>query len=484
MPLLQNQFIFVELILLFVPSCFASSESSSSYYYNRCAPSTCGDSLLHFPLGLDQLCRSANITTSCENGSVFMINDQIPEIKYKILDKLNETVYARKSFRLVDTSLFGCGPVPAFYGGFSQRWLILGSLSTSNAYRTGTFFNCTEKPQSDILARLMAAPCLECGETKNWCYFYNGFTDPIPNCRPFTSSIPNELFNNLSGVGNLRRALQVGFEAEWDSVCGVACMDVTGGRCGFMDEHERTLGKELCFCSSGVHRQNCSDGTSIAKRDSRTFGRTRVKLLAGIALGLAFMFGFVCFAYIRRRKMLKNKMELRGKDEQALRHHLDSRTTTSTSIETFLLDYASGMPTRFSYKQIKKYSNNFRHKLGQGGFGSVFKAEFPNNCTVAIKILDENEQSEIQFLNEGSNGGGSKWHKCEGEEEENIARRMELVGLWCIQYSPSRRPTMRNVINMLQGEVSIDIPPLPFKGNALQRAAINYNPTDNCDDVS
>lgn len=597
-----------------------------------------------------------------------MINDQIPQIKYKILDKLNKTVYARKSFKLVDTSLFGCDPVPAFYGGFSQRWLILGSLSISNAYRTGTFFNCTQKPQSDILARLMAAPCLECGETKNLCYFYNGFMDPIPNCRPFLSSIPNELFNNLTGAGNLRRALQEGFEAEWDSVCGVDCMDVTGGRCGFMDENERTLGKELCFCSSGVHRQNCSDGTSIAKRGSRTFGRTRVKLLAGFALGLAFMFGCVCFAYIRRRKMLKNKMELRGKDEQALRHHLDSRTTT-TSIETFLQDYASGMPTRFSYKQIKKYSNNFHHKLGQGGFGSVFKAELPNNCTVAIKILDENEQSEIQFLNEvqsigqihhqhlvrllgfcfeksrraliyefmengslekyihpkaqdnqqrlswnqlhdialgtargiaylheecrsrilhcdikphnilldekfqpkvsdfglaqminrennqislmrgrgtpgyappemwwksygpvseksdvysfgmvllemagerrnfndnmsrssetyfpewvyshhvvqGSNGGGSKWHKCEGEEEENIARRMELVGLWCIQYSPSRRPTMRNVINMLQGDVSIDIPPLPFKGNALQHAAINYNPTDNCDDVS
>ncbi|KAJ8629564.1 hypothetical protein MRB53_022887 [Persea americana] len=346
MPLSQNQFIFVELILLFVPSYFASSESSSSYYYNRCAPSTCGDSLLHFPLGLDPLCRSANITTSCENGTVFMTNDQTLRIKYKLLDKLNETSYARKSFRLVDNSLFGCGPIPAFYGGYSQRWLILGSLSMNNAYRTGTFFNCTQKPQSDILARLMEAPCLECGETKNLCYFFNGFLDPIPNCWPFVTSIPNELFNNLTGAGNLRRALQKGFEAEWDSVCGVACMDVTGGRCGFMDEDERTLGKELCFCSSGVHRQNCSDGTSSAKRDSRSFGRTRIKLLAGFALGLAFMFGCICFTYIRRRKMLKNRMELRGKDEQALRHYLESRTTP-TSIETFLQDYASGMPTRY-----------------------------------------------------------------------------------------------------------------------------------------
>ncbi|XXG72253.1 hypothetical protein AAC387_Pa07g1395 [Persea americana] len=60
--------------------------------------------------------------------------------------------------------------------------------------------------------------------------------------------------------------------------------------------------------------------------------------------------------------------------------------------------------------------------------------------------------------------------QCEGEQEENIARRMELVGLWCIQYTPFRRPPMRNVIEMLKGNVSIDIPPLPFNANVLQPA--------------
>lgn len=71
-----------------------------------------------------------------------------------------------------------------------------------------------------------------------------------------------------------------------------------------------------------------------------------------------------------------------------------------TSIERFLQDYASGMPTRLSYKKIKKYSDNFSQEIGQGGFGSVFKAKLPNNCIVAVKILDETEQSETQFMNE------------------------------------------------------------------------------------
>ncbi|RWR84755.1 LEAF RUST 10 DISEASE-RESISTANCE LOCUS RECEPTOR-LIKE PROTEIN KINASE-like protein 2.7 isoform X2 [Cinnamomum micranthum f. kanehirae] len=316
-------------------------------------------------------------------------------------------------------------------------------------------------------------------------------------------------------------------------------------------------------------------------------------------------------------------MKLKGKYERTLQHYLDSKSTL-ISIEAFLQDYASGMPTRFSHKQIKKYSNNFSHKLGQRGFGSVFKAKLPNNCIVAVKILDETEQSEVQFMNEVQtmgkihqqnlvcimgfcfeqsrraliyefmeNGsldkymhcnikeglqrlswnqfneiavgsasgiaylheecrsrilhcyappemwwnnygpvteksdvysfgmvvlemdgerrnydrnmskssemyflewaylhlvvqasdviGSSKWHTCEREQEENIARRMELVGLWCIQYTPSRWPSTRNVIEMLKGYVSIDIPPLPFNANVLHPAGFRDNQIDACD---
>ncbi|KEH27023.1 malectin/receptor-like kinase family protein [Medicago truncatula] len=48
-------------------------------------------------------------------------------------------------------------------------------------------------------------------------------------------------------------------------------------------------------------------------------------------------------------------------------------------------------------------------------------------------------------------------------EEDKIARRMTIVGLWCIQTFPSDRPTMSKVIEMLEVNMNLlEIPPKPY----------------------
>nr|KYP32196.1 putative receptor-like protein kinase At5g39030 family [Cajanus cajan] len=48
-------------------------------------------------------------------------------------------------------------------------------------------------------------------------------------------------------------------------------------------------------------------------------------------------------------------------------------------------------------------------------------------------------------------------------EENEIAKRMTIVGLWCIQTFPNDRPTMSKVIDMLEGSMnSLEIPPKPM----------------------
>ncbi|KAI3676931.1 hypothetical protein L1987_86546 [Smallanthus sonchifolius] len=37
-----------------------------------------------------------------------------------------------------------------------------------------------------------------------------------------------------------------------------------------------------------------------------------------------------------------------------------------------------------------------------------------------------------------------------------------MVGLWCVQENPSQRPTMRKVIQMLEGVIEVSVPPCPF----------------------
>ncbi|GLT91848.1 hypothetical protein SLE2022_097160 [Rubroshorea leprosula] len=49
------------------------------------------------------------------------------------------------------------------------------------------------------------------------------------------------------------------------------------------------------------------------------------------------------------------------------------------------------------------------------------------------------------------------------EHDKERARKMTIVGLWCIQTNPSDRPPMCRVLEMLQGNLnSLEIPPKPF----------------------
>lgn len=53
-------------------------------------------------------------------------------------------------------------------------------------------------------------------------------------------------------------------------------------------------------------------------------------------------------------------------------------------------------------------------------------------------------------------------------ETEEIARKMILVGLWCIQMVPENRPSMSRVVEMLEGRISdIEMPPKPYLSSPL-----------------
>ncbi|EXB81113.1 putative receptor-like protein kinase [Morus notabilis] len=50
----------------------------------------------------------------------------------------------------------------------------------------------------------------------------------------------------------------------------------------------------------------------------------------------------------------------------------------------------------------------------------------------------------------------------EEEGNANIAKKLAIVGLWCIQWHPVGRPTMKVIIQMLEGERELTMPPNPF----------------------
>ncbi|KAE8802042.1 receptor-like kinase 2 [Hordeum vulgare] len=66
-------------------------------------------------------------------------------------------------------------------------------------------------------------------------------------------------------------------------------------------------------------------------------------------------------------------------------------------VEMFLKTYGTSKPTRYTFSQVKKMARRFKEKVGQGGFGSVYKGKLPNGVPVAVKML-ENSTGEGENL--------------------------------------------------------------------------------------
>ncbi|CAN4089802.1 unnamed protein product [Withania somnifera] len=58
------------------------------------------------------------------------------------------------------------------------------------------------------------------------------------------------------------------------------------------------------------------------------------------------------------------------------------------------------MPIRYPYANIRKMTRNFKEKLGQGGYGSVYKGKLQSGPNVAVKILSKPNADGQDFMNE------------------------------------------------------------------------------------
>ncbi|GKB99218.1 leaf rust 10 disease-resistance locus receptor-like protein kinase-like 2.1 protein isoform X1 [Tanacetum coccineum] len=154
-----------------------------------------------------------------------------------------------------------------------------------------------------------------------------------------------EDYTTVVDGGNYTEVMKRGFKLVWNLPTCSTC-NQSGGRCGY------SYFQHYCFCPN-------SERTLLPKV-------CRIALIVGVVMISVVV--FLCF---------KKKLRQRR------------RTKNSVNIANFLKNHEFLDPKKYSYSQVKKMTNSFKVKLGQGGFGSVYKGELSNGNLVAVKILSE-----------------------------------------------------------------------------------------------
>lgn len=57
-------------------------------------------------------------------------------------------------------------------------------------------------------------------------------------------------------------------------------------------------------------------------------------------------------------------------------------------LRPFIRNYGPLPLKRYNFSDVKKITNSFKDKLGQGGFGGVYKGKLLDGRSVAVKLLN------------------------------------------------------------------------------------------------
>ncbi|KAH9304382.1 hypothetical protein KI387_008786, partial [Taxus chinensis] len=486
---------------------FSYSNSDSYPSFEDCSPSVCNNSTIRYPFEIRNhgTCNGLAFV-GCHHDRSTSISDiyiqgLCHEYHYIALGGIKQSSYSTRTIRIaLHTHLDDCSAIPACLTTPDAN---LSHFYLSDKHRWGTILVCRIEPPSYTF-NFQQIQCLHCRNKNASCFFLpsisiSEFDDD--GCSKYSVVIPADKDYSTSDEKNLLKFLQMGFEITWRIDYKCQKCQTSGGRC--YTSHFHRSSTSACICADGPHGSNCLDGKLLNKKIwcRKTLRYAVIGVLSGI---FALATAIIIIIYIKITGKQRKQREEKVRDIRAYIDPLDSRTPF---VENFL---HGGIPTRYSYRQIKRYTVNFVDRLGHGGFGTVFKDREESHVFltdargtpgyVAPEVWSRNngpvsDKSDVysygMLVMEMAGGrknfdmqvtrsstfyypnwafkqvemgefGILKKGNISDDENENIATKMTLLGLWCIQYNPCQRPSMNRVIQMLEGTTDIAIPPRPF----------------------
>ncbi|RWR82068.1 LEAF RUST 10 DISEASE-RESISTANCE LOCUS RECEPTOR-LIKE PROTEIN KINASE-like protein 2.1 isoform X3 [Cinnamomum micranthum f. kanehirae] len=178
-----------------------------------------------------------------------------------------------------------------------------------------------------------------------------------------------------------------GFEVTWSSSdLDYRCRDCvkSNGHCRF---DETSPQKRACYCNGASYPDMCPLAQGPGGDKSRR------KILIGVTIGVGVLILTCSFFYIISlvTKLPSDNFVFFWK----------KKTYDTLKVEEFLENYGSLVPKRYRYSELKGVTKSFKEKLGQGGYGSVFKGKLNDGRPVAVKVLNNSKGGNgEEFINE------------------------------------------------------------------------------------
>ncbi|XVE75214.1 hypothetical protein DITRI_Ditri12bG0077600 [Diplodiscus trichospermus] len=386
--------------------------------YGLCSPFKCGNITFSFPFS-DKLTFGSGLIECGFPGYEIICDDQdspqiaqVPKLMLSV-SKLYQVINIFHSepdeeevnlITLIDTYL-----IRDITTGSCQffRNLTIPVSGTPNNYSLGlppwttnlTFFKCPYQlePSQDFLDQV--AFNYSCNNEGNQLFMWRNVirSERGPIVREFNYSLaPRDcnlvmvpvssadliiMFNVSTRVdggdhiesSQLTKTFAAGFPLQWKSSEDCESCKKRNGRCGFDGT------KVFCIC------QSCNSTKSKLSKLQ--------KIIIGVASGSSSIVVIAVLLLLYKK---------RSSASLSFSSYLKKKETTSegTNAKEFIKTYRSNLLNNYSYNDIKKMTNGFKDKLGEGGYGNVYKGKLFDGRLIAVKLFKSADINSHDFITE------------------------------------------------------------------------------------
>ncbi|XP_073101228.1 rust resistance kinase Lr10-like [Elaeis guineensis] len=223
-------------------------------------------------------------------------------------------------------------------------------------------------------------------------YYYTAVDHGLfgSECASVSYAVVNQMSLDLlinreeDGEGWLLEALKQGFEVTWaarERMGCDACVQSGGLRRNYSFLHDMVF----CHCLNGfTYLHICP-----VQRGHESKIPARYITIGGILSTGIFLFVCLLSLYFCCNRQLNISI-----------FHGKNGSRKDPKLEAFIEMFKHLAPTRYSYSNVEKMTSCFSHRIGQGGYGGVYKGKLENGCPVAVKVLNSSKGNGKEFFSE------------------------------------------------------------------------------------